>query len=64
MWLKKFPEKRKRKYLDEVHAKCFWAAHLVWKLWKQRIARRKEQDAKYAEINHNTNLLANFKGQY
>ncbi len=43
-WLKKFPEKRKRKESEEIYAKEFWAAHMVYRIFKQMIERKKERD--------------------
>lgn len=40
-WLKKFPEKRKRIASEEITGLQYWAGHLVYRIFKQKIERRK-----------------------
>ena len=50
-WMNKFPEKRKRKSAMEIYAKDYWGAHYVWRIFQQKISKKREQEARRLELN-------------
>ena len=45
-WIKKYPVKRKRDVESEIYAHEYWAGHLVYRTFKQKIEKKKELDDK------------------
>ena len=55
MWIDIFPEKRTSKYNNEIYIKEYWAMHLVWNIFKQKLAKRRENELRRIELNTNFN---------
>ena len=50
-WMVKFPEKRNCRQSGEVYAKDYWAVHFVWKIFQERISKKRDQEARRLELN-------------
>ncbi len=57
-WLKKFPQKRKRRKQEEIYAEYYWGGHLVYRILKQKIEKHKETDEKKQLLNRATDSLS------
>ena len=54
-WIKKYPDKRKRNAAGEIYANEYWAGHLVYRIFKQKVEKRKELDERRMLINRMKN---------
>ncbi|MDR3547560.1 MAG: hypothetical protein P4M11_04680 [Candidatus Pacebacteria bacterium] len=50
-WLLKFPEKRKRLSLEEIYAKDYWVAYYVWNVFKHKLAKKREREARRMDLS-------------